>query len=103
MTTAHPTAHGLEGEWTTPDWPPISLDFARRVLQNFTLGPALQILSVSPRPFSSASLVLTASGPVFLKRYSTLVRTPHDLEEEHHFIDHLAAAQLPVSQMIVPQ
>ena len=100
MTTAHPTAHGLEGEWTTPDWPPISLDFARRVLQNFTLGPALQILSVSPRPFSSASLVLTASGPVFLKRYSTLVRTPQDLEEEHRFIDHLAAAQFPVPHIL---
>jgi Ser/Thr protein kinase RdoA (MazF antagonist) len=100
LTTTQPTAHGLEGEWTTPDWPPITLDFARRVLENFTLGPALEILSVSPRPFSSASLVLTDSGPVFLKRYSTLVRAPQDLQEEHRFIDHLAANAFPVPQIL---
>lgn len=96
LTIDQPTAHGLEGEWTTPDWPPITLDFAGRVLGNYALGAVKEILTVSPRPFSSASVVLTGSGPFFLKRHSALVRRPQDLEEEHRFLAHLAAAHFPV-------
>ena len=69
-------------------------------MENFSLGSALKILTVSPRPFSSASLVLTDSGPVFLKRHSTLVRTPQDLEEEHRFLAHLAANSFPVPHIL---
>lgn len=101
MTSTTPTAHGLEGEWTTPDWPPITLDFARRALAHYpALGNALQILSISPRPFSSASLVLTDAGPIFLKRHSTLIRTPQQLKEEHRFLAHLAAKKFPVPLLL---
>ncbi len=101
MTTTTPTAHGLEGEWTTPDWPPITHDFARRVVAHYpALGDALKILTVSPRPFSSASLVLTGAGAVFLKRHSMLIRTPHELEEEHRFLAHLAAQNFPVPRVL---
>lgn len=94
------TAHGLEGEWTRPDWPPLTLEFARRVLENFPeAGEAREILSVSPRPFSSASVIRTGRRNVFLKRHSVLVRSVKELEEEHHFMRHLAVKGVAVPRV----
>jgi Ser/Thr protein kinase RdoA (MazF antagonist) len=48
-------------------------------------------LSFSPRPFSSASLVETPGGIVFVKRHSRRIRDRAGLEEEHRFLAYLAA------------
>lgn len=95
------TAHGLEGEWTRPDWPPLTLDFARRVLWNFPeAGEAREILSVSPRPFSSASVIRTGRGEIFLKRHSVNVRSVKELGEEHRFMGHLLAKGVVVPRVL---
>jgi Ser/Thr protein kinase RdoA (MazF antagonist) len=94
------TAHGLKGEWTRPDWPPLTLEFARRVLGKFPeVGEAREILSVSPRPFSSASVIRTQRGEVFLKRHAVMVRSVRELEEEHRFMRHLPANGIAVPRV----
>jgi hypothetical protein len=53
-------AHGMDGTLVEPDWPPLTLDEVRRVLARFQdIGEAEELLSVSPRPFSAASVVAT--------------------------------------------
>jgi Ser/Thr protein kinase RdoA (MazF antagonist) len=95
------TAHGFEGEWTRPVWPPLTLAFARQVLMNFPeAGDALDILSVSPRPFSSASVIRTEQGEVFLKRHSALVRGVEEIEEEHRFMGHLLGKGVSVPRVL---
>lgn len=95
------TAHGLEGEWTRPDWSPLTLEFARRVLGNYPeAGEAIEILSVSPRPFSSASVIRTECGEVFLKRHSAMVRNVSELEEEHRFMEHLVTKRVSVPRVL---
>ncbi len=94
------TAHGLEGEWTRPDWPSLTLAIAQCVLRNFPqVGEAQEILSVSPRPFSSASVVRTGRGTVFLKRHSALVRNVEELAEEHRFMRHLLKKGIAVPRI----
>jgi len=86
----HAITHGLEGEWVTPDWPPLTLEFARRLLAQYSqAGSPLGLASVSPRPFSSASVVTTDHDPIFVKRHSAEVRTLAGLHEEHLFMRHL--------------
>jgi len=91
------TAHGLEGDWERPDWPPITLDFARRLITHFPqAGCPEALVSISPRPFSSASVIQTDRNRVFIKRHSWRVRDVEGLEEEHRFMAHLRAKGAPV-------
>lgn len=84
-------AHGLSGNMEAPDWPPLELSEISEVLRHYpSAGMALRILSISPRPFSSASLVEASGGAVFVKRHSRNVRDREELKEEHRFIEHLA-------------
>jgi Ser/Thr protein kinase RdoA (MazF antagonist) len=84
--------HGLAGELERPDWPPLTLPEVDVVLRRYPQsGGAVRIVSVSPRPFSSASVVETVRGPVFVKRHARSVRDRAGLLEEHSFIAHLAA------------
>jgi Ser/Thr protein kinase RdoA (MazF antagonist) len=57
----------------------------------------IKILSVSPRPFSAASVVATSSGRVFVKRHHRTVRDREGLLEEHRFMNYLidAGVQVP--------
>lgn len=74
-----------------PDWPPLRLDEADAVLRLYPqAGAALRLMTVSPRPFSAASLVETPHGPVFVKRHHRAVRTPAGLAEEHRLLQYLA-------------
>ncbi len=94
-------AHGLEGDTTPPDWPPLRLDEAREVLAHFPdAGEAQSIVWHSPRPFSAAARVATTQGVLFVKRHHQRVRTPATLGEEHRFIQHLHAQGLPVSKVL---
>ena len=85
-------AHGLAGELERPDWPPLTLPELDALLRRYPqAGGAVRIVSVSPRPFSSASVVETQQGPVFVKRHARSVRGRVELLEEHRFLAHLSA------------
>jgi Ser/Thr protein kinase RdoA (MazF antagonist) len=83
-------AHGLDGTLVEPDWPPLTMNEVRTLLAEFPGCPEpVEIVSVSPRPFSAASVVRTKSARVFVKRHSRTVRDREGLLEEHRFMKHL--------------
>ncbi|MGA2219677.1 MAG: phosphotransferase, partial [Terracidiphilus sp.] len=83
-------AHGMDGRLVTPDWAPLKLAEVRELLRQFPgCCEPIKILSVSPRPFSAASVVATLSGRVFVKRHHRSVRDRDGLLEEHRFLAHL--------------
>jgi Ser/Thr protein kinase RdoA (MazF antagonist) len=89
MTTTA-TAHGMDGRLVEPDWPPLTLGEVRALLVIFPgCDEPIEILSVSPRPFSTASVVATKSGRVFIKRHHKSVRDREGLLEEHRFMQYL--------------
>lgn len=84
--------HGMDGTLVEPDWPPLTQDEVRALLAQFSgCGEPIEIVSVSPRPFSAASVVATRSGRVFVKRHHRTVRDADGLLEEHRFMAHLRA------------
>ncbi len=91
-------AHGMDGTLVEADWPPLTLDEVRELLGKFPVcyGP-VEILSVSPRPFSAASVVATRDRKVFIKRHHRAVRNREGLLEEHRFLQYLKeqGAQVP--------
>jgi len=93
--------HGLDGTLVTPDWPPLTLDEVRALLDRYPgCGEPRNILSVSPRPFSAAGVVRTQDGRVFIKRHHRLVRDREGLLEEHRFIEHLRCHGAPVPGLL---
>lgn len=93
-------AHGLDGSLVEPDWPPLTLPEVRAVLREFPgMEEPAAILSVSPRPFSAASVVKTRGGRVFVKRHPRAVRDREGLLEEHRFLDHLLRHGAPVPRV----
>lgn len=99
MTTAA-KAHGMDGRLVEADWPPLTLAEVRALLSDFPqCGAAERILTVSPRPFSAASVVATSSGRVFVKRHPSSVRDREGLLEEHRFLRHLHAHGAPVPRI----
>jgi Ser/Thr protein kinase RdoA (MazF antagonist) len=85
-------AHGLDGKLVKPDWAPLALEEVRALLRQFpACGEPIQIETVSPRPFSAASVVSTRGGRVFIKRHHRSVRDREELLEEHAFLAHLLA------------
>jgi Ser/Thr protein kinase RdoA (MazF antagonist) len=90
-------AHGMDGTLVEPDWLPLQLDEVRELLVQFPdCAEPTQILSVSPRPFSAASVVATQTGRVFIKRHHRSVRDAEGLLEEHRFMHHLREHGAPV-------
>lgn len=97
-------AHGLDGASVEPDWPVLTLEEVAAVLQQFpALGRASRLLSISPRPFSAASRVLTERQQVFVKRHARVVRDAAALAEEHRFLAHLGAGGAPVPHVLTDQ
>jgi Ser/Thr protein kinase RdoA (MazF antagonist) len=83
-------AHGLDGKLVEPDWAPLALDEVRALLRQFpACGEPMAIETVSPRPFSAASVVSTRGGKVFIKRHHRSVRDREGLLEEHSFLKYL--------------
>jgi Ser/Thr protein kinase RdoA (MazF antagonist) len=94
-------AHGLDGRLVDPDWPPLTLSEVRELLALFPgCGEPVEILSVSPRPFSAASVVATKGGRVFVKRHHRSVRDREGLLEEHRFMKHLRKHGAPVPDVL---
>jgi Ser/Thr protein kinase RdoA (MazF antagonist) len=80
----------MDGTLVAPDWPALTPAEVRRLLDRFTgLRGPLEILTVSPRPFSAAGLVKTVAGPIFVKRHARQVRDREGLAEEHRFMAYL--------------
>src|ERR1039458_1542966 len=91
-------AHGMDGTLVEPDWAPVTLAEVRALLGQFpNCREPIEILSVSPRPFSAGSVVATSSERVFVKRHHRTVRDREGLLEEHRFLNHLigAGAKVP--------
>lgn len=92
----------MKGTLVEADWPPLTLPEVRSLLAGFPdFSEPIEILTVSPRPFSAASVVATGSGRVFIKRHHRSVRDREGLLEEHRFIDHLRSHGAPVPRVFV--
>ena len=99
--TATATTHGMDKTRVTPDWLPLRLEEVRALLARYEgCGEPIEIRSVSPRPFSAASVVSTSSGAVFIKRQAKLVRDREGLLEEHRFLQHLLEHGAPVARIL---
>ncbi len=93
-------AHGMDGRLVKSDWAPLTLAEVRELLSKFPeCEDPVEILSVSPRPFSAASVVRTRSGRVFVKRHHRTVRDAEGLLEEHRFMKHLLAHDAKVPRV----
>jgi Ser/Thr protein kinase RdoA (MazF antagonist) len=100
MATAH-KAHGMDGSHVDPDWPPLLLDEIRALLKHFPgCEEPIRIRSVSPRPFSAASVVSTRYGSVFVKRHHRAVRDREGLLEEHRFLTFLRTRGASVPRVL---
>ena len=98
--TTQSKAHGLDGTLVEPDWAPLTLEEVRSVVARFPgVGDAVTVLSVSPRPFSAASVVETSRERVFVKRHHRSVRDAEGLMEEHRFMAHLRINGAPIPRV----
>ena len=98
--SAMATAHEMNNSRVKPDWPALRLEEVRALLAQFEgRSEPLEILSVSPRPFSAASVVSTREGCVFNKRHHATVRDRDGLLEEHRFLNHLWDAGVSVPKV----
>lgn len=95
-------AHGMDGTLVEADWPPLTLPEVCALLAEFPGCPEpIEILTVSPRPFSAASVVATTNGRVFIKRHHRRVRDREGLIEEHRFMSYLREHGAPVPRVFV--
>lgn len=101
MNSSSHRVQGLNNDEVAADWPPISAaDIAWLSARYPQLGGHSQPRWHSPRPLSAAAIVDGTRDAVFIKRHHHSVRSAACLEEEHHFIAHLAAAGVPVVQVL---
>jgi Ser/Thr protein kinase RdoA (MazF antagonist) len=102
--SATAVAHGMDGSLVEPDWPPLSAGEVAGVLRQFDGfdGP-VKILSVSPRPFSAASVAGVGSRRVFVKRHARTVRSAEGLREEHRFMAYLRTRGAAVPEVFATQ
>ena len=101
MTNITHDVHGLSGSCEPAQWPALRFEEVSELLSGYAgIGAAECITWHSPRPLSAASLVQCANTVVFVKRHHNTVRTVATLEEEHRFIDHLRAANVPIPAVL---
>ena len=94
-------AHGLAGDHTPPDWPPLTAGEVAALLRGYpALGAPIRIDWHSPRPLSAACLVETEHATVFVKRHHCRVRSLATLAEEHRFIAHLRERGMPIPAVL---
>lgn len=101
MLTKETKAHGMDGGLVEPDWPPLTHDELHGVLSEFPgCGGRFRIVSVSPRPFSAASVVALGEKRVLVKRHHRAVRDAEGLCEEHRFMQHLFSHGVSVPRVL---
>jgi Ser/Thr protein kinase RdoA (MazF antagonist) len=91
---SEPVVQGLAGEQTAAPWAALSAAELAPVLSEFGRSAAA-IGWHSPRPWTAAAIVDTATGPVFVKRHDLRVRDRAGLAVEHGFIRHLRDRDFP--------
>jgi Ser/Thr protein kinase RdoA (MazF antagonist) len=79
-----------------PEWAPLTDEEVGALLARYLPAADFQLAPVeiswrSPRPQSSAALVDTGAGTLFVKRHHRSVRSANDLHVEHAFTEHLNA------------
>lgn len=93
--------HGLKGTMVDCDWAPLTFAELETLIAAYPQCGALErVCSISPRPFSAASVVETTAGRVFVKRHRQSVRTVEGLTEEHGFLAHLHAHGAAVAEVL---
>lgn len=92
--------HGLNGTLVEPDWAPLEPAEVCSLLALYGIEGTPHIESVSPRPFSAASVVRVGSDRVFVKRHPRAVRDASGLAEEHAFLAHLLARGAGVPRVL---
>ncbi len=101
MSTPQHRVQGLDNDQVLADWPALEdEELAWLGARHAALAGHCEVLWHSPRPFSAAALVQGPHGRMFVKRHHVQVRSTSVLEEEHRFIAHLAAAGVPVVQVL---
>lgn len=94
-------SHGLDGDLVQADWRPLAVDEVRALFRQFPgLDGSVDILLISPRPLSAASVVAVGGSLAFVKRHHRKVRDREGLLEEHRFIAHLRGHGLPVPAVL---
>jgi Ser/Thr protein kinase RdoA (MazF antagonist) len=94
-------AHGLAGDNTPPDWPPLTAGEVATLLRGYpALGAPIRIDWHSPRPLSAACLVEAEHATAFVKRHHRSVRSAATLAEEHRFIAHLRDRGMPIPPVL---
>jgi Ser/Thr protein kinase RdoA (MazF antagonist) len=94
-------SHAQDGTLTAPFWPPLTVEELRSVLRFYPgLAAHPQLLTVSPRPFSAASVVRVGQRRIFVKRHARAVRSAEGLYEEHAFMAHLRARGANVPRVL---
>ncbi len=84
-----------------PHLAPMTVDEITALLRLYPEAGSLQeILAVSERPYSAASLVRTNQQDLFVKKRSTRWRTVADLQREHKLIDHLVRKGFPTPAVL---
>ncbi|KGI77973.1 phosphotransferase enzyme family protein [Oleiagrimonas soli] len=91
--------HGLADDDVAPDWPALTHEEIAQVLAAFGFTATDAATWRSPRPLSAAALASTTDGVVFVKRHHRNVRSPESLREEHRFIAHLRAHDMPIPRV----
>jgi Ser/Thr protein kinase RdoA (MazF antagonist) len=93
--------HGMGTALEAPTWPAITPSEAEAILARFPgAGRLIGLHWHSPRPFSAATLLQTSRGAFLLKRHHRALRSPDGLTQEHDFVAHLRAAELPVPDIM---
>lgn len=93
--------HGMGLELEQKDWINITQQDLEGLAADYAeLQAALEIVWHSPRPFSSAAIVKTASAEYLIKRSHQSFRSVDDLQQEHQFIQHLADKGIAVSVLL---
>ena len=101
MTGITHDVHGMAGNSEPAQWPALRFEEVSELLLGYVgMGASQRIIWHSPRPLSAACLVQCIDTIVFVKRHHCTVRTVATLEEEHLFIGHLRAANVPIPAVL---
>jgi Ser/Thr protein kinase RdoA (MazF antagonist) len=92
---AEAVVQGLAGELRAPHWPALTAAELAPVLATFGLDEPIAVRWHSPRPWTAAAIVDTASQSVFVKRHDPRVRDREALLAEHAFVRHLRDHGIP--------
>ena len=99
--TAEVKKHGMGTELVEPTWATLSVPIVQALLPYYPQFHEVQMIEWhSPRPFSSAAIVVIDETRYFVKRHAKILRNKKGLLEEHAALLHLAANGIPVSRLV---